>query len=184
MSVKFASVLCALVLHPFFHNNAIQTIEGAVAFYNSDAFNHSPAGRVLASTDPNGIGIRLDTTQVESIAAFLRVLNALENIRQSIVLLENAAQKGFLEPKLTSSLLTQALEETDDASRVLNNAGLHAAAVGHLQEAMRSMYEALDSRFTKRRHIILALAENKKARDELIEPSATVNDETVTKTEE
>ena len=29
---------------PFFHNNSIQTIEGAVEFYNSAAFNTSPAG--------------------------------------------------------------------------------------------------------------------------------------------
>ncbi len=30
---------------PFFHNNSIETIEGAVAFYNGDSFNKSPAGR-------------------------------------------------------------------------------------------------------------------------------------------
>jgi hypothetical protein len=49
---------------------------------------------------------------------------------------------------------------------------------------MRSIDEALDSRFTKRRHIVQALAENKQARNELIEPSATVNDEAVTNTKE
>src|SRR5947209_3881127 len=38
---------------PFFHNNAIETIEGAVAFYDGDSFNNSPAGRDLAATDPN-----------------------------------------------------------------------------------------------------------------------------------
>ena len=27
---------------PFFHNNSVETIEGAVAFYNGDAFNNSP----------------------------------------------------------------------------------------------------------------------------------------------
>ncbi len=37
---------------PFFHNNARATIEQAVAFYNSDAFNNSPSGQVpAASTD-------------------------------------------------------------------------------------------------------------------------------------
>src|SRR5438094_3254292 len=49
---------------PFFHNNAIETIEGAVAFYDGDAFNNSPAGRFLASIDPQGKGIELDGTQI------------------------------------------------------------------------------------------------------------------------
>jgi len=43
----------------------------------------SPSGRFLASIDPNGVGIRLDGTQVVAVAAFLRVINALENIRLS-----------------------------------------------------------------------------------------------------
>ncbi|MGH2652652.1 MAG: hypothetical protein ACRDHK_15750, partial [Actinomycetota bacterium] len=69
---------------PFFHNNAIETIEGAVSFYNGQAFNNSPSGRFLASSDPNGVGIRLDATQVVAVAAFLRVINTLENIRASV----------------------------------------------------------------------------------------------------
>ena len=71
---------------PFFHTNAIETIEGAVAFFNGASFNNSPAGRAVG-------GIILDGTQVVEIAAFLRVINALENIRQSIELLEPVAQK-------------------------------------------------------------------------------------------
>ncbi|OLC38709.1 MAG: hypothetical protein AUH81_03525 [Candidatus Rokubacteria bacterium 13_1_40CM_4_69_5] len=73
---------------PFFHNNAIETIEGAVAFYDGEAFNKSPAGRALAAADPRGVGIELDGTQIVAVAAFLRVINVLENIRQSIMLLE------------------------------------------------------------------------------------------------
>src|SRR5207253_8738516 len=49
---------------PFFHNNAIQTVEGAVAFYDGEAFNNSPAGRALAAIDPNTVGIELDGTQI------------------------------------------------------------------------------------------------------------------------
>src|SRR6058998_1260093 len=78
---------------PFFHNNSIETIEGAVAFYNGDSFNKSPAGQILAQADPNGVGIELDGTQIVAVAAFLRVLNALENIRQSLELLESSAKK-------------------------------------------------------------------------------------------
>ena len=45
---------------PFFHNNAVETIEGAVAFYNGEAFNNSPSGRFLASTTRTASGIGLD----------------------------------------------------------------------------------------------------------------------------
>src|SRR5204863_77295 len=53
---------------PFFHNNSIETIEGAVAFYNGDSFNKSPAGQVLAASDPQKVGIKLDATQVVVVA--------------------------------------------------------------------------------------------------------------------
>lgn len=52
---------------PFFHNNAIETIEGAVGFYDGESFNNSPAGRALARLDPEGKGIELDGTQVVAI---------------------------------------------------------------------------------------------------------------------
>ncbi|MDX1401854.1 MAG: hypothetical protein R3245_08030, partial [Kiloniellales bacterium] len=34
---------------PFFHNHSVETIEGAVAFYNSDAFNNSPSAAIIGS---------------------------------------------------------------------------------------------------------------------------------------
>ncbi|MGH8621363.1 MAG: hypothetical protein ACRET3_04420, partial [Burkholderiales bacterium] len=119
---------------PFFHNNAIETIEGAVAFYNGDAFNKSPSGLALAKTDPRGVGIRLDATQVVAVAAFLRVLNALENIRQSIELLESSAALGFASRMEARELLERAASETQDSIKVLDGAGLHPEAVAHLQK--------------------------------------------------
>ena len=62
---------------PFFHNNSIETIEGAVDFYNSKAFNEAPGfGAAIA-------GIRLEATEVVAVAAFLRVINVLENERSA-----------------------------------------------------------------------------------------------------
>jgi hypothetical protein len=75
----------------FFHNNSIETIEGAVAFHDGESFNNSPAGRLLQQA--TGSGIELDGTQVVEIAAFLRVINTLENIRQSIEMLQTVTQK-------------------------------------------------------------------------------------------
>jgi mono/diheme cytochrome c family protein len=112
---------------PFFHNNAVATIEGAVAFYNGDAFNNSPAGRLLAGA--TGGGINLDATQVEAVAAFLRVINALENIRASVVLLEEPRPSRKAEARRLAG------EEIDDAIMVLAGAGLHADAIARLREA-------------------------------------------------
>lgn len=118
---------------PFFHNNAIDTIEGAVAFYNGDAFNDSPAGQVLASTDPNGVGIRLDATQVEAVAAFLRVINALDNVRLATSLLEDSIQARPSERAV--ALLRRGARESEDASRVLSERSLHPDAVTLLRAA-------------------------------------------------
>ncbi len=115
---------------PFFHNNAVATIEGAVAFYNGDAFNNSPAGQVLAGA--TGSGINLDTTQVEAVAAFLRVLNALENIRQSIELVSGSARAPSAGKERT---LSRASHEIDDGIHVLAQTGRHLEAVRLLREA-------------------------------------------------
>jgi len=112
---------------PFFHNNAVATIEGAVAFYNGDAFNNSPAGQLLAGA--TGSGINLDATQVEAVAAFLRVINALESIRASVVLLEEPRRSRKAEARRLAG------EEIDDAIMVLAGAGLHADAIARLREA-------------------------------------------------
>ncbi|HXV64382.1 MAG TPA: hypothetical protein VEK15_27030 [Vicinamibacteria bacterium] len=118
---------------PFFHNNAVFTIEGAVAFYNGDAFNQSPAGRLLANA--TGSGIRLDATQVEAVAAFLRVLNAIENVRQSSELLESSLKVRPSER--AQRLLARAASEIDDGVHVLSERALHLPAVEQLQAALR-----------------------------------------------
>ena len=143
---------------PFFHNNAIETIEGAVAFYDGDAFNASPAGQVLAGIDPNGVGIRLDATQIVAVAAFLRVINALENIREAISLVDVR----------TEASLRQAAAETDDAAAVLRGGGLHPTAVANLREARRLIRKAGDSYFSKTRFTRKAVVALKKARTDLI----------------
>ncbi|MDH3290223.1 MAG: hypothetical protein OEO20_01785 [Gemmatimonadota bacterium] len=120
---------------PFFHNNSVETIEGSVAFYNGDAFNNSPAGQLI--TGATGSGINLDGTQVVAVAAFLRVINALENIRETIALLERSRQAS---PARARVLLGRALEETGDAVFVLRAGGLHPEAVGQL-EASRALIE-------------------------------------------
>ena len=126
---------------PFFHNNSVETIEAAVAFYDGEAFNNSPSGRALAAIDPEGASIELDATQIVAIAAFLRVINALENIRQSVQLLELMAEDAFLGGRTRDEAIAESLAEIEDAIQVLAGAGLHPDAVAELSAARRQAQE-------------------------------------------
>ena len=153
---------------PFFHNNSVETIEGAVAFYNGDAFNNSPAGQLLVTA--TGSGINLDGTQVVEVAAFLRVINALENIRVSIERLEQGLERSR-EP--AKQALRIAIAETDDSIAVLAGGGLHPDAVAHLRQARRLTERAADSLFRRDGLVRDAIAAQERARAELVveEPS-------------
>ena len=128
------SLLEAADTGPFFHNNSVETIEGAVAFYNGNSFNNSAAGQLLAGA--TGSGINLDATQVVAVAAFLRVINALENIKQSTEFLESFVTREFLGNEKFDELLERAGNETNDALQVLVGAGLHPEACAFLNEAL------------------------------------------------
>jgi hypothetical protein len=129
---------------PFFHNNSVATIEGAVAFYDGDAFNESPAGELLV--DATGSGIEIDATQIVAVAAFLRAINALENIRQSIEMLRAKAENTILPQEEFDRLLDRAVNEMDDAMSVLGSGGLHhPEALDHIREARRLSIEASGS---------------------------------------
>ena len=156
---------------PFFHDNSIETIEGAVAFYDSDAFDNSPAGRLLASFDPNGVSIRLEATQVVEVAAFLRVINTLENIRESIALLETGAARGFSNREEAKRAIKRAVAEIDDGIRVLTGGGLSPDAVAPLEEAKRLSEKAARSWFSRKSLVRQAIEELGKARNALVELS-------------
>ena len=110
---------------PYFHNNSIPTLEGAVEFYNSAAFNNSPI--------PPGLrGIHLESTQVSAVASLLRVLNALENVRSTIDLAGRARSGSGAEAR---ELLVLAISDLDDAVTVLRGGILHQDAQAKLARA-------------------------------------------------
>ncbi len=152
---------------PFFHNNSVETIEGAVAFYNGDAFTNSPAGQLLIGA--TGSAINLDATQVVAVAAFLRVINALENIRSSLELLDSAVSKMDESDSATEALLGRALADTEDGIVVLTGAGIHPAAATHLGAARNFIQQAIDTGSRSRRagYISDAIAAETRARDAL-----------------
>lgn len=127
---------------PFFHNNSVETIEGAVAFYNGDAFANSPSGQRISSS-PGG-RINLDATQVVAVAAFLRVINALDNIREVNKMLGAVARNEYLAGEHPQDLVERALFDIEDAVMGLSGGGLHPKAVGHLENARKLTKEAAD----------------------------------------
>lgn len=112
---------------PFFHTatsvigasahdtDTADTIEQAIAFYDSPAFNNSPSGQVGP--------IDLTADEIDDIGRFLRGLNATFNAAQSIKRLDAALalistfQGGY--PDIRNELLRLANVEIDDAIRVL-----------------------------------------------------------------
>jgi mono/diheme cytochrome c family protein len=144
---------------PFFHNNAVDTLEEAVAFYNSDAFNSSPGAQRVGR-------ITLTDDEVAAIAGFLRVINALENIRSSIELYERA--EAASDPLVAERLLRLSGAEIGDAIRVLRDARLHPAAVRHLEAARGLLRAAIANPRMRERLSDRAIAQQKRARAELI----------------
>ncbi len=119
---------------PFFHNNAIETIEGAVDFYNSRAFNEAPGfGSVIG-------GIRLEATEVVAVAAMLRVINVLENERSARDLLNRV--KIATSAGQANELADLAVAEITDAVEVLVGGGLHRKAQKEFFKAGVAAHEA------------------------------------------
>ncbi len=111
-----------------------------MAFYNGDAFTNSPAGQLLINA--TGSAINLDATQVVAVAAFLRVINALENIRSSNNLLDRAVAITDKSNESTGPLFDRAIRDTEDAIQVLTGGGLHPEAAAQLHVALDLIRQA------------------------------------------
>lgn len=144
---------------PFFHNNVVSTIEEAVDFYNSDAFNNSPS-----AVGAFGVGsIQLAPDEVQAVAAFLRVINALQNIRSSIASQNRALQAQRL--KTAEVPLLDAMDEMEDAIEVQEGKGLNPRAVKHLKLAkgLTKLAAITPIRLIRNGLIRLAIAEEEQA---------------------
>jgi cytochrome c peroxidase len=110
LTMNTPSLIEAADTPPFFHNNSAATIEEAVAFYTTNTFNNSLAGA--------GNAFVLTDEEINQIAALLRALNALENIRSSIAYSEQALQQT---PNRAEESIELALIEGTDAIEVLTD---------------------------------------------------------------
>ena len=146
---------------PFFHSNVVSTIEEAVNFYNSTQFNTDPGfGAQIGQ-------INLEATEVAAVGAFLRVINALENIRSAIEIETRARNAKFLNDSV--DLLKLSISELTDAVDVLHGAGLHPEAQQKLRRAIELDQQALvtNSRSARQALIDQAIALKIGARSDL-----------------
>ena len=146
---------------PFFHNNLIDTIEESVDFYNGKEFKKSPSGPAVG-------GISLTDQEVQQIGAFLRVMNALENVRSAIGCGESAKQLG---KKPAQQLLALCTAEIEDAIEVLEGGPLklHLDALDDLQEALDRISDAAAENSKNKRNELIdeAVAKLEDARSEM-----------------
>ena len=132
---------------PFFHSNVVNTIEEAVNFYNSDQFNNPPGfGSQIGQ-------INLQATEVSAVAAFLRVINALENIRSAIEIETRARNAKFLNDSV--DLLKLSISELQDAVDVLHGGGLHPEAQQKLRRAIELDQQALTTNSRSARQALI-----------------------------
>jgi len=152
---------------PFFHNNSVETIEGAVAFYDGDSFNESPAGTLIEAL--TGETIEIDATEIVAIAAFLRVINVLENLRQSSDMLHQAGDRRTRDDRGTA-LLERAAADNDDAIDVLASGRLQPTTVSVLEQAQDYIERARQSNGSRRQtYVTRAIELQRDARAQLIE---------------
>jgi cytochrome c peroxidase len=113
----------------FFHNNAVHTIEDAVAHYTTAAFANSPSSALVG-------GINLTPAQVDDIANFLRELNALENIRQvrkRMTFVNDSRSDG------NTAIVNFAIADTQDAINDLSQKSLNLAAQNDLANVKETL---------------------------------------------
>jgi cytochrome c peroxidase len=155
---NITSLIEAADTPPYFHNNAVNTLEEAVAFYNSKAFNESGGAKENNVPRP----INLDSGQVVAIASLLRSLNVLENIRSANVLDERA--KG-LSGKNAAETIRLAMADSSDAIEVLQQShyNLYPEALALLEESFALEQKALKAMMGRSRLLDKAIEKKQAA---------------------
>jgi cytochrome c peroxidase len=136
-----ASLIEAADTPPFFHNNSAKTIEDAVRFYTTATFSDDDA-------------FQLSAAQVTQLAAFLRALNALENVRNVEVLAQDAQRQQDRRAQQTIEVV---IADTDDAIEVLASGplDLHPEVVELLTQALALAEDARAAEQTAMRNALL-----------------------------
>ena len=124
---------------PFFHNNVAATLEDAIAHYDSNAFRMSAEGQRLLLADSGGRELTVD---VDALAAFLRVINMMENIRSSVDHLSRA--KEYVTTAGIQKILTQSMVDLNDVLKVLAEGKIHEEVTPWIDDARALVASAMD----------------------------------------
>jgi len=115
-----------------------------------DAFNNPPGGRPISQQ------IQLTPDQVDAVAAFLRLINAVENDRSAVAYATVAMRARALRDALRP--LSLAIKDTADAIRVLTEKRLDRDAVESLRRARRLLALALVTPLRGPRNLLIQSA--------------------------
>ncbi len=163
-----APLLHAADTAPYFHNNVAATLEDAISHYESNEFRMSPEGQRLLFADSGGRELSID---VDALAAFLRVINVVENIRSSIDYMTRV--KEYVTVAGIQELLTASNVDLNDVLRVLAEGSLHEEVVPLITSAKGLIASAMaepESNIAERNNFIdLAIAEAEAGRDLMVD---------------
>ena len=138
------SVIEAADTPPFFHNNAIATLEDSIRFYNSIEFQQA-----------SDMAIPFNEVQVAQVANFLRVINALDNIDNRILRQADRALLALAHQPTPNAVIDRILSimisDVDDIRVVLNDGSLHNSgglpenAIKRLDQATKRLQQAMNT---------------------------------------
>lgn len=167
---------------PYWHNNAAQTLRGVLAFYNGGAFNVGARSSTLGDTTlhPGDFGIfnfgegaiALDAPEIDAVAQFIEVLNALENIRNSLSIEKRALYAGGkYRHKSLKMLIEVAYADTEDAYQVLDKVPEHYKAKIALKKAGKYLKKAAKTpvKYLQKKLIYKAMEKQRYARNSMCE---------------
>ena len=120
---------------PYFHHNGATTLEEAIKFYDSAEFKNSIEGQRLLLMDSGGQEMAVET---DALAAFLRVINVIENMRSVNEFMERATGQSASN---ANKLLKLAKFDVNDALDVLKEGELHEES----QDLLNEVKDLIDS---------------------------------------
>jgi hypothetical protein len=155
------SVIEAAATPPFFHNNAVATLEAAIGFYCSPEFNVNPLAPIIV----------LNTDKAVSIAAFLRAVGTMELIDRAIENNTAAIDRNVLFGK---PFISVGIANSGDALKVLKGGVflLYPTVQQELAAAHALQEKALHTLNPNLRDAFLTAANNKlnQAKSSMIVP--------------
>lgn len=162
---------------PFFHDHSAATLEDAIRHYTSPEFNNARGGKQpnFQSDMPAN---DLDETEIKALAAYLRVLNVVQNLNQAALAVSQAWANPTSVPG--DARLAFAESELEDAMQVLNEGNLHGAARARILLARAHLTGAFyvnHSEFSARTLMALSIYQINAARDSMVTVNSTAGDE-------